>query len=332
MCVIAICHQIRPTEEQIENMFAQNPHGAGIAFREPFEDKEGKESVRVHWRKGLNLEEIKAEIAKAPFPFVAHFRVPSCGGSAPELCHPFPIDKNVPLFTDGVFAGNVLFHNGHWTAWKENLLRTAQGHRIKIAPNQKWSDTRAMAFLAYYVGQGALQLIDEKYVVFGPDTLDVGWPTATAWSKVEQENSYFWVSNTDWKYRASRGSGVHYPFRGRNGREDAQTEGDRVLGSHNRGKERESSSADPHATFRGSADPVSEGKAGKAKDEGSQGPVQQIPAEGGHAGNQHPHETHAELPLSAAKRAVIHGVDPDDLHRWIRGLNPNPFRRSDVVH
>ena len=194
MCVIFISEATRPNEEQITKAWDTNDHGAGIAWRE---------NGAVQWRKGLDLEGIKNLCAEVPMPFVAHFRIASSGGQRADLTHPFPIDKNVPLNLTGSTKGNVMFHNGHWARWQDVMLETTGRGFAKI-PVGKWSDSRAMAFLAAIHGIGYLELLDnQKWVVFGPGTCEV----SAGWSKI---NEGFYVSNKHWETKSFYPVGNEY--------------------------------------------------------------------------------------------------------------------------
>lgn len=186
------------TDKQAENMWEANSHGAGLAWREA--DPKTKKSF-VRWEKGLELDQLQKMITEIPKPFVAHFRIPSAGGDIAQLTHPFTIDKVVSTALSGKTYGRVLFHNGHWGAWKSELMVAARGRGDM--PLGKWSDSRAMAYMAYVYGLGILELIDEKVVAFGPNDIEVF--NASAWSKVDD----IWVSNRGWENTSttfSRGS------------------------------------------------------------------------------------------------------------------------------
>lgn len=189
MCVIAVANTERPTSEQVVKMFQSNPHGAGIAWRDTNDAGEGI----VAWKKGLGLEEIVELCSKAPLPYVAHFRIPSCGGPSTLLTHPFPIQKDVPLLMEGTSQGNILFHNGHWGAWK-NTVMDASVRGGWTLPKGRWSDSRAMAWMAAHFGLGMLEFIDEKVVVFGPTELELF--KGDSWTKI---NPGVWVSNQGWQ-------------------------------------------------------------------------------------------------------------------------------------
>lgn len=163
-------------------MFDANDSGAGIAWRM---------GEYVHWKKGLEIAEIQDLCATVPLPYVAHFRIPSCGGSVLELCHPFPIEKSALLDLEGKIKGHVLFHNGHWNDWKKDTKDAALLGGIKL-PTGRWSDSRAMAFLAAHFGLGILEMIDEKIVAFGLKEVEV---FGFGWNKVND----VWVSNKGWE-------------------------------------------------------------------------------------------------------------------------------------
>ena len=188
MCVIVIADTTRPTPELIEQAYCANSHGAGIAWRS--ENADG--NTVVAWRKGLTLDEVQSLAAEVPMPFVAHFRIASAGGVKPALTHPFPIEANTGLDLEGETTGQVLFHNGHWGKWKDEVLAGARAFGTKL-PVGPWSDTRGMAFLCSFYGTGYMDFIEEKGVAFGPDTLDIFW--GTGWSEVDG----VWVSNTHFR-------------------------------------------------------------------------------------------------------------------------------------
>ena len=203
MCVCAIVPEnTRLTEDQVEKMWESNSHGAGIAWRE--KDAKGKTFVR--WEKGLELEQIQKLIAETEPPYVVHFRIPSVGDDIAALTHPFTIDNKASVELSGKTYGRVLFHNGHWNSWRDSLISAAV--RKGDLPVGKWSDSRAMAYMAYVYGLGILELIDEKVVAFGPNDIEVF--RGTMWSKTKEGG--IWVSNTGWEFRTgfhrgNRGSG-----------------------------------------------------------------------------------------------------------------------------
>lgn len=157
MCVIFAVESAdkRPHEDQVWAAFETNPSGGGVAWRE-----DGK----VHWKKGLRLEEMQKLARDLPTPFMMHFRIPTCGGPTARLCHPFPISQGVELLLEGTYEGPVMMHNGHWLKWREVMFEAAYKGGLKI-PKGKWSDSRAMAWMAAHMGLGVFEFIDEKVAV-----------------------------------------------------------------------------------------------------------------------------------------------------------------------
>lgn len=189
MCVIAIAQDKSLTEEHVKKMFGANRDGAGIAWRE-----HGK----VQWRKGLDEEEMRDLCLTVPIPYVAHFRIASCGGIRPELTHPFPIGKEASLALKGATTGAVMFHNGHYHTWKDKLLLMAT-NGMKI-PTGAWSDSRLMAWVAAHAGANVLPFFDEKIVAFSLTDMDI-W--GTGWTLVDD----LYVSNRGWENNVYRWQG-----------------------------------------------------------------------------------------------------------------------------
>ena len=192
----------------IEKAFRTNKDGAGIASREKILDEEGKERIVVKWKKGLDLDQIKEEIFIAELPFVAHFRIASCGGVRTELTHPFSLNSDQSLDLEGITEEGVLFHNGHWAKWKEFLLETCLKMGVSI-PVGRWSDTRAMAFLTKLYGPGFMDFIEEKGVLFTPDDMDV-FSGATGWKKIDGiwcSNDHFTFGNSNHSFYYGQGTG-----------------------------------------------------------------------------------------------------------------------------
>lgn len=190
MCVVFICETVRPTADMVEKAFFTNNAGGGVAWR--------LDKKTVKWQKGLDVDEMTNLIAEVPFPFIAHFRIPSSGGKSPWLCHPFPIERDTKLLLEGTTGGNVLFHNGHWKDWKEDAKLAAVRSNTPLPPG-RWTDTRAMAFVASIYGLGVLEMIDEKTVAFGPNTLEVC--AGAGWFEIEVTGTgkKFWASNKYWE-------------------------------------------------------------------------------------------------------------------------------------
>jgi hypothetical protein len=189
LCVIAISDKVRLSEDQVERMFDANDAGAGIAWREMGPDGIGQ----VKWEKGLDVKEVTALALKLPIPYIAHFRIPTCGGRRADLTHPFPVDIKVPLYLKGFTPGYVMFHNGHWMEWKKYVLDMAVKQGVEI-PDGAWSDSRAMAFVIAKAGIKALEFMDEKAAVLSYDNIEI---FGSGWTRVNE----ILVSNTHWEYR-----------------------------------------------------------------------------------------------------------------------------------
>lgn len=186
MCVALICDTVRPSEEMVAKAWKTNSDGGGVAWRE---------DGFVHWAKGLSEDEMQDYCKRLPIPFIAHFRIASVGGVREVLTHPFPITKDVSLELKGKTKDYVLFHNGTWHSWRTSLLESLRGTGWKI-PSGKWSDARALAWMAAHHDLGVLEMINEKVAAFGPEkgNLEVfgkaGGPDG--WSLIEG----VWASNS----------------------------------------------------------------------------------------------------------------------------------------
>lgn len=95
MCVIAAkpAGVKFPGEETLENMFWNNPDGAGYMYAE---------KGVVHIQKGLmtcndfkaSINKLKAKNDLDKLPIVMHFRITTHGGTKPENTHPFPVTES----------------------------------------------------------------------------------------------------------------------------------------------------------------------------------------------------------------------------------------------
>jgi len=93
MCVICVSQKgIRqPNEQEIKNMWAANPHGAGYMFV-----KDG--NVEIH--KGFMelrdfMRSIKGEHFTDDDVVIYHFRISTQAGVCPEMTHPFPLSERL---------------------------------------------------------------------------------------------------------------------------------------------------------------------------------------------------------------------------------------------
>jgi predicted glutamine amidotransferase len=98
MCIIAIkpAGTHLPATTTIENMWYNNPDGAGFMYA-----KDGN----VHIEKGfMTLKDFKAALKQLEksidvvnTPIVLHFRITTHGETSPGNCHPFPVSEKLPL-------------------------------------------------------------------------------------------------------------------------------------------------------------------------------------------------------------------------------------------
>lgn len=173
MCVIMVCADKRPTPSLVDQAWNKNDHGGGVAWRE----KNDKDELIVKWEKGLSKEQMHEFCAKLPFPFIAHFRIASVGGRQEDLCHPFEIGPKASAKLSGITSRGVLFHNGTWGQWRSVAMDLAINRGIKVPPGP-WNDTRTMAWVTAHLGDGILEFINERSVLFGPKLLSIfgeGW-------------------------------------------------------------------------------------------------------------------------------------------------------------
>lgn len=93
MCIICISDKgIRqPNKAELFTMFDNNPHGSGYMFA-----RNGK--VEIH--KGfMTFDDFMTAIRTEEFTeddvVIYHFRISTQAGVNPEMCHPFPLSRNI---------------------------------------------------------------------------------------------------------------------------------------------------------------------------------------------------------------------------------------------
>lgn len=211
--MITLVESVRPSEEQIREMWRQNPKGGGgVAWRDVASSADAERlslapgSPVVRWRKGLNEEEMLEQNRILPIPYVLHFRQPSNDTSESLLaCHPFQIDADATTGFEGVTPGWVLFHNGFWSEWRRKLEALAiAGYGspgFKGLPSGAWSDSRGLAWATHYLNFGFLEMVNEKVLCLGPGDLDIemfGGPWLS--EKAPGSDQSFVVSNVTWRH------------------------------------------------------------------------------------------------------------------------------------
>jgi hypothetical protein len=162
MCLLAVAKDRKMTDDEIINSNNSNPHGIGVGWIEPVTRK-------VCYRKGMSLIEFQEFYKDFDItPHVVHFRYSSIGGICPELTHPFIVSPKSSLQISYRGSKSILFHNGHYSGWKDDLLQTCRGSGTPI-PSGRMSDTRALAVVVSVLSENYLEYIDGKYAIISHD-------------------------------------------------------------------------------------------------------------------------------------------------------------------
>lgn len=166
MCVILIAQTRRLSDGLLADAVRANEDGNGLAWMD---------GSAVRFEKDITLDRAQELAATVPMPYVFHARIATIGGIRPELCHPFALDTRVrPTTLRGRCAKGVLFHNGHWSGWRDHF----QAMPAETGP---WSDSRAMATLVADLGSDAIGEFvgDGQRVVLltraGVERFGIGW-------------------------------------------------------------------------------------------------------------------------------------------------------------
>ena len=126
----------------------------------------------MHWRKGITTDEAISLAKTKPLPHVFHARIATVGKPCAALCHPFPAEPRAKqTATSGASSEGVVFHNGSWNDWRDNIDAPTSG---------PWSDSRAMADMVYVDGVTALDIIPDtqRVVMMTPESVEYrgnGW-------------------------------------------------------------------------------------------------------------------------------------------------------------
>lgn len=191
MCVIQVFDEKKANPDMIVAGFRANDHGSGVAWREKKGDKLG-----VKWKKGIqNPDEVVALVEGLELPYVVHHRIASIGPKIPEMTHPFPCTKDVSTDLEGWTDKAVLFHNGTWSEYRHKMYEAALLKGVKL-PRGPFSDTRMMAWLYHLLGEGFLDDISEKVILFKPDDIEI-FGQSRGWTCVDG----VWCSNSGFTSR-----------------------------------------------------------------------------------------------------------------------------------
>lgn len=119
MCVIAGAPLgvARPSDKIMEQMFTNNPDGAGFAYT--LDDKVYVEKGFMSYKEfdnalaGLEKRLRNNDLTSTDIPMFFHFRIGTHGANVPSLTHPFPISTNTKnLFALDYSTDVVMAHNG----------------------------------------------------------------------------------------------------------------------------------------------------------------------------------------------------------------------------
>ena len=101
------------------------------------------------------------------------------------LCHPFPVTACANTRLSGHVRA-VLFHNGTWGDWRENLRHMLRQHR----PAGLLSDTRIAASIVDLCGTAVLDRLPGRWVFFDRDFTEL-YGDWREWQGMRASNLYF---------------------------------------------------------------------------------------------------------------------------------------------
>ena len=163
MCLLAVCESGTLPEANFRSAFKINDDGFGFAFRH--KDK-------LNYMKGfMDVDEawgVYSAFSREPiYPHVIHFRLGS--PTVDLLTHPFDITIDSELKLTNSTDGNVLFHNGVISDWKDRVWDMFVA--IGKIPEGPIIDTRMAAIMCAKFGEDIFRFINGKFVIFGPEDL-----------------------------------------------------------------------------------------------------------------------------------------------------------------
>jgi len=159
MCVILVPTKRHPKPKELNDAQEANPHGAGMAWK----NKDGK----LCYEKAIDAKRVYEIIEgeNPKLPYIIHFRIASVGTVCDKLTHPFPVNQSVSLKKQSQGKSPLLFHNGTWRDWKEAIMPFSGHKDFPEGSLKDWSDSRALAYLAYKTKRGFFRFIDEKVAI-----------------------------------------------------------------------------------------------------------------------------------------------------------------------
>lgn len=170
MCIIASkpAGVDMPRDKYIENMFVNNPDGAGLMFAY---------NNRVYIEKGfMTLSAFKDKLAELDMlyglktlPLVMHFRITTHGGTKPENCHPFPVADSVGLLKKLKSNTDLgVAHNGiiDITPRKKDISDTMEYILSQLAPLKrgmpKFYENKALLEMIYNAIDSKMVFMNSK--------------------------------------------------------------------------------------------------------------------------------------------------------------------------
>ena len=138
MCIICVKNKgiAMPTTEVIENMWNNNPDGAGIMYT-----KKGTVRIDKGYKKlddlKKRLTKLEGEIDTKKEAVVLHFRIGTAGGNTPQNTHPFAISDDISTLQTLRLKTDVgVAHNGviHITPRQKDISDTMEYIASQLAP------------------------------------------------------------------------------------------------------------------------------------------------------------------------------------------------------
>ena len=219
MCIIAIkpAGVKMPAASTIENMWHNNPDGAGFMYA-----KDGA----VHVEKGfMKLKSLKAALKQLEkkvdvtnTPIVLHFRITTHGGTSPGNTHPFPVVEKLPLLQmTKSKAPLAVAHNGiiNIKPSKEDISDTMEYILTQLAPlyqlkkdfykheaGKKLIYNAIKSKMAFLDGEGRIETIGDFIEADGVLYSNTSYKARTLYHKWDfwEDYSFQWYGSDHGKY------------------------------------------------------------------------------------------------------------------------------------